>query len=433
MAYKQMKNLMFAGVVALGLAFTGVTMSIVADASQENTFHLADEFEEIVIVDDENCCFKITGVDEDNIWGYTWNVYAENKTDKTLMFSFDDVAVNGYMCDPFWATEVSAGMKSNSEISWFTNEFEENGITGVENVVFTLRVFDSDDWLADPYLENVYTVTAMSAAGTVTDVSESSERENDGTVVADSEANVIVDNGNCFFSITNMREDELWGYTWDVYLENRTDKNMMFSLDDVCVNGFVCDPFWGTEIVAGMKSNESISWLGDDFTKNGITDVQEIEFVLRVSDSDDWLADPILNEMYEVYPQGEEAVEVYERKAVDGEQVILDNEYCTMIITGFDEDDIWGYGMNVYLENKTDKKVMFSLDDVVVNGCMCDPYWGTAIPAEKRSNTTVTWFSDTFEENEITQVEEIKGVIRVYDEDTYEECANETFEIVPWN
>lgn len=425
---KQKRNILAASMLVLGLAASVVNTPVIADAAEETNFSLAPEFEEIVIVDDENCCFKITGVEEDAVWGYTWKVYAENKTDKTLMFSFDDVAVNGYMCDPFWATEVTAGMKSNSEVSWFTNEFEENGITEVENVVFTLRVSDSDDWMADPYLESVYTVAAS-------DNSESSENsgEKEGTVALDAEANVIVDNEHCFFSITNMKEDDIWGYTWDVYLENRMDKTMMFSLNDVSVNGFVCDPFWGTEITAGMKSNESISWIGDDFTENGIAEVQEVEFVLRVSDSEDWMADPVLEEMFVIYPLGEDAVEKYERTPVDGEQVILDNEYCSMIVTGFAEDDIWGYGMKIYLENKTEEKVMFSLNDVTVNGFMCDPFWAASVPAEKRSNTAVTWFSDTFEENGITQVEKIQGSISVRNDETYDEYVNESFEIVPWD
>lgn len=432
MNYKQKKNYLAAGILIWGLAAFGVDTPLTVNAAQETNFSMEEGFEEIVIVDDENCCFKIKEVDEENIWGYTWKVYAENRTDKTLSFSFDDVAVNGYMCDPFWATEVTAGMKSNSEIGWFTNDFETNGISEVESVVFTLRVSDSDDWEADPYLENMYTVTVMNVSETVEDASERLESEKDDTVAMDAEVTVIVDDENCFFAIKSMKEDELLGYIWEVYLENRTDKKMMFSMNDVSVNGFVCDPFWGTEIIAETKANAIISWMEEGFIENGITDVQEVEFVLNVSEGDDWMAEPVLNETYVVYPQGEETVETYQRTAIEGEQVILDNEYCTMIVTGFDQDDFSGYGMKVYLENKTDKKVMFSLDDMTVNGYMCDPYWGITLPAGKRSNTTVSWVSYTFEENGITEVENIKGSVSVYEEETYDEYVNETFEIVPW-
>lgn len=428
MRRRQKRRYLFAGLLVWGMTVIGNAYQMEVEAAQGEVFSVAENFEEMVIVDNENCCFKITGIEEDGFWGYTWKVYAENKTDKTLMFAFDNVAVNGYMCDPFWAKEVAAGMKANDDISWFSSDFESNGISEVENVVFTLRVSDSDDWLADPYLETIYTVESAKdiTVQSVTAASDVIDEEN-------TEERIIVDNENCFFSIKGMRDDEIWGYTWDVYLENRTDKTMMFSLNDVCVNGFVCDPYWAEEITAGMKSNASISWMDNSFEQNGITNLTEVEFVFSVSDSDDWLAEPVLKEKYVVYPQGEEAVEAFERIPVEGEQIVVDNEYCTLIVTGFAEDDIWGYGMNVYLENKTDKKVMFSTDNVAVNGYMCDPYWATTIPAEKRSNTALTWFSNVFEENGITQVEEITGVIKVCDEETFTEYVNETFRIVTQN
>lgn len=115
-------------------------------------------FEEIVLVDDKNCTFKITSIDEDSIWGYTLNVYLENKTDLDLMFSLDDVSINGYMCDPFWAAAVSGGMKANEEISFMDSDFEKNGITDVTDITFTLNVYDSNDWSADHLVDETFTI-----------------------------------------------------------------------------------------------------------------------------------------------------------------------------------------------------------------------------------------------------------------------------------
>lgn len=115
-------------------------------------------FKEIVLVDDENCIFKITSVDDDNIWGYTLNVYLENKTDLDLMYSLDNVSVNGFMCDPFWAATVSGGRKANEEISFMESDFEKNSITDVEEITFTLNVYDSNDWSADHLVDEVFTV-----------------------------------------------------------------------------------------------------------------------------------------------------------------------------------------------------------------------------------------------------------------------------------
>lgn len=115
-------------------------------------------FEEMVLVDNDDIFFKITGIEEDPIWGYSLKVYIENKTDIELMFSVDDVSVNGFMCDPFWAESVAAGKKSNSSISWFESAFSENGITEVEEITFTLQAYDSNDFTAEDVLLETFTV-----------------------------------------------------------------------------------------------------------------------------------------------------------------------------------------------------------------------------------------------------------------------------------
>ncbi len=116
------------------------------------------EFTQIVLADNDEVCIKITGIENDPIWGYTLKVFLENKTDKELMFTVDDVSVNGFMCDPFWAESVAAGKKSNSTISWSETSFAENGITQVADITLTLRVYDSNDFMAEDVLEETFII-----------------------------------------------------------------------------------------------------------------------------------------------------------------------------------------------------------------------------------------------------------------------------------
>lgn len=114
---------------------------------------------EVTLVDDENCTVIIKGYDEDALLGYGVNVFLENKTDKELMFSVSEVSVNGYMCDPFWATTVSAGKKANEQITFFKSDLEANGIDDVEEITFTLNIYDNADWLAEYLVKESFTVT----------------------------------------------------------------------------------------------------------------------------------------------------------------------------------------------------------------------------------------------------------------------------------
>lgn len=108
-------------------------------------------FEEVVAIDNAECAVKITEIDPDNMWGYTLKAQLENKsTEKTYMFSVESASINGVQCDPMFAIEVAAGKKANEEINFSTDTLEENGIVEYTDIELTFKVYDSNDWSADP-------------------------------------------------------------------------------------------------------------------------------------------------------------------------------------------------------------------------------------------------------------------------------------------
>lgn len=112
-----------------------------------------------VLADNEYVTVIATNCGEDDFWGYAVKLYLVNKTDKELMFATDDESINGYMADSFYAKSVAPGKCAFSTLSWSDTTLEENGITTVEEIELKLRVYDSNDWLADDYLNEVITIT----------------------------------------------------------------------------------------------------------------------------------------------------------------------------------------------------------------------------------------------------------------------------------
>ena len=139
--------------LALMISMTACS-SADSDDSGENNDNTPVEteeisFEEITVVDNEQCTIKITGIEPDNMWGYTLNAYLENKSeDKTYMFSVQNASVNGLQTDPLFATTVAAGKKSNEEIN-FSEDLSSYGLTDFTDIQLTFRVYDNDDWMAD--------------------------------------------------------------------------------------------------------------------------------------------------------------------------------------------------------------------------------------------------------------------------------------------
>jgi hypothetical protein len=169
MKFQKMMAFLLAAVLCLALAACGSAEDHTTDnenpskpagsssSTQESTKPSGTSKEQ-VLVEDDNITVKFTGTQEDSLWGYTVKVYLENNTEKDLMFSVDDVSVNGYMCDPFWASTVAAGKKANEKITFSEAAFAENGIEAVEEISFTLHVYDSNDLMAESLLKKTFTV-----------------------------------------------------------------------------------------------------------------------------------------------------------------------------------------------------------------------------------------------------------------------------------
>lgn len=259
----------------------------------------------------------------------------------------------------------------------------------------------------------------------------SEESEPTGTTGLLEQEIVLADDENCTFKLVSVIPDNPWGYTWNVYLENKTEQNLMFFLEDVSINGIMCDPFWATIVLAGSEANQEINWAFDEFERIGITDVTAVEFRLSVYDSDDPDSPDLLNDTFTVYPLGEDAATYPERTPEASDLTLFDTDDCTMIVTGFDPDGSWGYTVNAYLVNKTDQTLIFSIDNATVNNVMCNPFWSSYVAPGKISYASISWSPDDFETNDITAVEQIQLDISVTDDNFVSELLSDSFTIEP--
>lgn len=231
----------------------------------------------------------------------------------------------------------------------------------------------------------------------------------------------VADNEACSIIIREIEEDSIWGYTLKTLLENRSaDKTYMFSVQSASVNGVEADPLFAREVAAGMKADEEISFTGDKLTENGITQYTDIALSFRVYDNDDWMADPVYEDTIHVYPYGQEKAEKYVREMQPSDIIVAENEYASVAVTGYTEDPVWGYTVNLFLVNKTsDHAIMFSVDDASVNGYMIDPFFATTVNPGNCAFREMSFSDSALEENSITNIDEIAFSLRAYDADQF--------------
>lgn len=264
--------------------------AVIKEDTPEDTTSV--DFEPVVVIDNDDCKIEITGIDPDDFMGYTLKAYFENKTDDTSMtFSVDSASINGVVSDPYFSTDVIAGAKSNDNIYFDTDILAKHGIKDFTDICLTFRVYDSVDYMAD---DLAYETVHIYPKG----------QDNAETYVREAQPDdvVLVDNEYVSVTYTGCGYDDFDDFTMYLYVVNKTAGNTTFSLDDVTVNGYMADPYYSAFLPAETSGFCEVSWWGDEFETNGITDVEEISFALNAYDDDNWDADGYINGTYTVTP-----------------------------------------------------------------------------------------------------------------------------------
>lgn len=203
-------------------------------------------------------------------------------------------------------------------------------------------------------------------------------------------------------------------YYWSVRIENRTGSELVFTVDQVYVNEFEADPYWAIYASPMQTTASEISWFASTLAACGIQSVDRVDFTLSVYPSGSG-TNLLAQERITVYPNGEAAYTRAEFAAGAGDTVLADAPEALFAATGSDPDGEWGYNLNVYLENRTERAQEYTVKNVKVNGQLCDPYWYRTIDAGKKSYTYINWFTDELAHMEIYEVSRIEFDLVVTD------------------
>jgi hypothetical protein len=112
----------------------------------------------LIVVDNEACSIRITGIETSTLWGKGVAVKLENKSsDKNYMYSLESAAINGTQVTAFWAKEVKAGNNAYSTIDFYLSDEEAKQIGTYKKIDLSFRVYDWDN-VSAPDAANV-TVT----------------------------------------------------------------------------------------------------------------------------------------------------------------------------------------------------------------------------------------------------------------------------------
>ena len=84
--------------------------------------------------------------DKNSFWGADIYVYVENNSSQDITAQVRDVSINGFMIDPTFSVDVSAGKKKYDTISFYESDLKDNDITDIKEIELKFYVFNADTW-----------------------------------------------------------------------------------------------------------------------------------------------------------------------------------------------------------------------------------------------------------------------------------------------
>lgn len=84
--------------------------------------------------------------EDDDYYEYVTRFFTVNETNKNVTLSCEDVAVNGFMIDPYCSIMVPAGKMAYTNLYFYDSTLEDNRIDEIEEVEFYFNAYDSDSY-----------------------------------------------------------------------------------------------------------------------------------------------------------------------------------------------------------------------------------------------------------------------------------------------
>ncbi len=248
-----------------------------------------------VLIDNEFAKMTIVSGGSDEWGDAVFQVLCENKTeDKELSFSIDNVVMNGWTTSAFLSEHVTAGKSANAEFTIYESQMESVGLDAPEKLVFLASVGDEDAWWTDEYFaRDTVTVYPTGLSDSQVDMSVRALETSD---------TVVIDQDGIRFAFISMEKDDWDNYKVSIYVRNETDMDLSFSMEDVSVDGYMIDPYWGGTVYAGTQLMSEFTLFSDDLEANGIDVPTQIEYTLLASDVNDWDKDYIINDTFVYEP-----------------------------------------------------------------------------------------------------------------------------------
>ena len=249
-----------------------------SDSQEDNESKIDDPeqvvVEEQILFDQDEIRITLKSLKDDGMFGPSLQVLVENDSQQPITVQTRDSSVNDLMIETMFSCDVVPGKKANDSITFMSSDLKNSGITTIQNIEFEFHVFNSDTW--DGILDSDTIIIKTSA-----DQSYVQYYDDSGVLILD-------ENGIKMVMKKVNSSDSFWGADVYVYIENNSGDDITIQTRDVSINGFMVSPIFSSEIVAGKKAYDTITFFESDLLDNDITSIDNMELSFHIFESKSW-------------------------------------------------------------------------------------------------------------------------------------------------
>ena len=249
-----------------------------SDSQEDNESKIDDPeqvvVEEQILFDQDEIRITLKSLKDDGMFGPSLQVLVENDSQQPITVQTRDSSVNDLMIETMFSCDVVPGKKANDSITFMSSDLKNSGITTIQNIEFEFHVFNSDTW--DGILDSDTIIIKTSA-----DQSYVQDYDDSGVLILD-------ENGIKMVMKKVNSSDSFWGADVYVYIENNSGDDITIQTRDVSINGFMVSPIFSSEIVAGKKAYDTITFFESDLLDNDITSIDNMELSFHIFESKSW-------------------------------------------------------------------------------------------------------------------------------------------------
>ena len=212
---------------------------------------------------------------------------------------------------------------------------------------------------------------------------------------------VAIDNEEILVKVTGINPNYMYGYAIEAYVKNKSsDTDYTLIIPNASINGVnaYAESLYGVN--AGEEKEITIFFTNiKTLIENDIGEFSDIKLTFLVRDASDWYIEPLAQETVNIYPLGKDKATKFVRETLATDEILVDNDEVTIIVTDYDLNGEYGYTINLYLVNKSEKFHKYTYTYVTINGHEFISVWEKTL-----TPNTVSFDSAVFMDFELEEI-----------------------------